>query len=567
MSNIFEQRIKANLARVPVWERKTLADRWDDFVKRYRENEYIVTKEEKYSYGQTDQQINLLAKGLIKLGLKTKEHIGIIMANYPVAVFLQFAVAKIGCVSIPFNYRMLAEEIKYVLSQSDTNCLITMDVFGNINYIEVLSKIIPEVFQGRQAKSLPALRNIVVFSPQGKKYPETIDYNELLAMGNAVTDAELIKVTQAVKDPDAIVNILYTSGTTGKPKGVMISHDMLWRKAYCSLLGRAIEEGRRILLSLPVYHIFALVEGVLAVTFVGGAIIMQVSWSPKEALEFIDEYRANDILCVPTMGLDLLNQLEGGNYDLTSLRAMYCAGAPAPVTLWERLIKELGLEYLNTGYGMTETTSAPVQSPYDATVEQIASRVGVVIPGGAAGLSEFGGKCFEYKTVDPISGKDLPPGAEGELACRGNTVTIGYYNKPEETAEVLGKDGWLRSGDIGIIHDDGYLELTGRSKEIYRVGGENVAPKEIEEEISKHPKVSQAYIVGVPDERLGEVGMAFVVLKKNEQCSEKEIIQYCSGRVARFKVPKYVRFVRSEELPKTTTGKIQKFKLQEMGKS
>jgi len=566
VTNIFDERIKKNLQRVPVWERKTLGNRFDDFVKTNSTSDYIVTKERVFSYRETGKMINLAAKGLIKIGINNREHVGQIMANYPEAVFTKFAAAKIGAVNVPFNYRMLAEEMRYVLHQSDSVCLVTMDEWGAINYIDILKQICPELLRGLPSSEFPLLRNIVVFSPKNKKYEGTIDFYDLIQMGRDTNDEELARIQSQVNYPDEVVDILYTSGTTGKPKGVMLTHDMLWRKSYSSLLGRAIEEGRRVLMSLPLYHVFGLVEGVLAMPWVNGAIVLQQAWDPETALELIQSCNATDILCVPTMGLDLLNVPNINRYDLDSLKAMYCAGAPAPLSLWERLIEELGLEYLNTGYGMTETTSAPIQSPYYATAQQIATRVGVLIPGGAAGVREYGGKCVEYKTIDPFTGKDLPPGSVGEWACRGNVVTTGYYKKPLETSEVLDKDGWLRSGDLGIIHEDGFLEISGRSKELYRIGGENVSPKEIEEVISKNPKVNQAYVVGVPDERMGEVGMAFIELKRGEECAVGEIIDFCKNKLARFKIPKYVMFISAEDLPITGTGKIQKFKLQEIGK-
>lgn len=566
MLNQFEENIKKNRERVPTWEMKTLGDRFDAFAEMYKDKEYVVTREKSYTYGETQRLANLFAKGLLMIGIREHEHVGQIMPNYPEAVFAKFAVPKIGAVNVPLNYRMLTEELSYVLNQSDTVCLITLDVWGPLNYIDMLSQICPELLEGKTSPNFPLLRNIVVFSPSGKKYANTIDFYDLIEHGRNVSDEHLKQIQARACFPDDVVDILYTSGTTGKPKGVMLTHDMLWRKSYCSTLGRAVEEGRRTLMSLPLYHVFGLVEGMLMVPWVGGAIIMQVSWNPVEALELIETCKANDILVVPTMGLDMVNVPDLKKYDLSSLRAMYCAGAPAPLSLWQRLIMDLGLEYLNTGYGMTETTSAPIQSPYYATTEQIATRCGVNIPGGAAGLPELDGKCIEYKTIDFLTGNDLPPGSEGEWVCRGNVITKGYYKKPQETAEVMHGDGWLRTGDVGIIHENGFLEITGRSKEIYRCGGENVAPKEIEETISRYSKVNQVYVVGVPDERMGEVGMAFIELVLGATCTEEEVVAYSKERLARFKVPKYVVFLKGEELPKTTTGKVQKFKLKEMGK-
>ena len=566
MKNRFEARIEENLSQVDKWEIKSLGKRFKDFVGHHNDKTYIVTKENQYSYSETQKNADSVAKGLMKMGFKRHDNIGQIMGNYAEAVFATLGVAIAGCVNVPFNYRMGKEDLSYVLKQSDTACLITMDEWGKINYIEILKQLCPEVFEGEISPNFPFLKNIIIFSPQGKKYKGTMDFHDLIASGSDIPDTELESIMQTDALADDVAVIMYTSGTTGNPKGVMLTHDMLWRKSYCSLLGRAFEKERRILIPLPIYHIFGLVEGILAAPWVGGSIILQSQWYPQETLLLIESFKANDILTVPTMGLDLINQENLNKYDLSSLTSMYCAGAPGPISLWRRLIEELGLEYLNTGYGMTETSSAPVQSPYYASVEQIATRCGVVIPGGAAGSPEFGGKCIQYKTIDQFTGNDMGPGEPGELVCKGNVVTKGYYKKQKETEAAFDKNGWFRSGDLCIIHDDGFIEIIGRSKEIFRVGGENVAPKEVEEFISTHPKVNQVYVVGVPHERLNEIGMAFVELVNGEECDEKEIIAYCQENLARFKVPKYIKFLKNDEFPKTVTGKIQKFKLQEIGK-
>lgn len=566
MKNKFEARIEENLNKLDKWEKKSLGNWFKAFVEQYSDKTYIVTKEKKYTYSETRKIADSIAKGLVKLGFKRKDNIGQIMGNYAESIFTLLGVSTIGCVNVPFNYRMGKEDFSYVIKQSDSACLITMDEWGDINYIEILRQLCPELFEGNSSKQFPCLKNIIIFSPKGKKYKGTIDFYDLINSGSDISDEKLEKIMQKDSLPDDVGTIMYTSGTTGNPKGVMLTHDMLLRKSYCSTLGRAIEQERRILIPLPLYHVFGLIEGVLAVLWVGGSIILQSQWEPNETLNLIESFKANDILTVPTMGLDLINQTDLKQHDLSSLTSMYCAGAPAPLSLWKRLIEELGLEYLNTGYGMTETAAAPVQSPYYATPEQIATRCGVVIPGGAAGSPEFGGKCVQYKTIDPFNGNDVAAGQSGELVCKGNIVTPGYYKKPKETEKAFDKNGWFKSGDLCIIHEDGFIEIIGRSKEIIRVGGENVAPKEVEDFISTHPKVNQVYVVGVPHERLQEIGMAYIELKKNETCNEEEIIAYCRDNLARFKIPKYIKFIDGEKLPKTVTGKVQKYKLQEKGK-
>jgi fatty-acyl-CoA synthase len=290
---------------------------------------------------------------------------------------------------------------------------------------------------------------------------------------------------------------------------------------------------------------------------------LQPSFALPEAYELIEKGRAYDMVCVPTIMIALLFHPDRGKYNLSSLKGVVVDAAPAPIPLWERVIKELGLIELTTGYGQTETHGGTCVAASEATIDTLARRVGQVKLGGAAALPEFHGSFCEYKVIEPITGKALPQGAEGELACRGATITRGYYNSPEANARTFDKDGWMRTGDLGIIHDDGYIELTGRSKEIYIVGGELVAPREVENYISQHPKVNQVYIVGVPDARLGEVGLAYIELKPDETCSRREITSFCKKGLARYKVPTYVKFISGSEFPLTATGKVQKFKLRE----
>jgi fatty-acyl-CoA synthase len=358
--------------------------------------------------------------------------------------------------------------------------------------------------------------------------------------------------------PDGLGDILYTSGTTGSPKGVMVTHDMVQRTAFASALTRAFEDGRRILFSLPCYHMFGYVEGLLAALFVGGAIIPQTAFSPVGYLRGVERHRATEILCVPTMTVALLEHPDRAAYDLSSLFALLSGAAPAPMWLWERARSDLGVTEITTGYGMTEAGGAMTLTLPEDPVERLTSTVGRIKLAGPAGLSD--GALAEYRTVDPISGDDLPAGVEGELASRGPTSMLGYWRKPEETAKAL-HGGWLRSGDLGRVLEGGYLQITGRSKELYKSGGELVAPKEIEELLSGHPGVSQVYVVGAPDERWGEVGCAFVVRDPASEVEAEALIALCRARLARFKVPRHVFFVDAADLPLTPTGKVQKFHL------
>jgi len=565
MSNEFDRRRKELEERIPYWERLTLGARFDRLVEEFADREFIFTQNKSYSYREVQRETNQLAKGLLKLGIKPREHVAVLMANYPEFILLIFALAKIGAVKVPLNYRLRSEELDYVVKQSDSVCLIAMDCNAEVNYKEIISNLFSEVLEGRRSLQYEKLRKIVVFSESGSAgIAGAMDFQALMDLGCEVSDAELQEVQESVKYPDEVVDILYTSGTTCQPKGVMLTHDMMWRSAYASCISRAFENGRRIFVPIPLFHAFGYVEGLLAAGLVGGAVIPQVKFDVAEALRLMSDGKANDILCVTAIAENLVNSPDLKNYDLSKLRSMYCAGTPVPKWTWEKLQTDLELSELNTGYGMTEVAGGSMQTAPGDPIDVIATRVGRQKPGGCSGLPEFGFKNTEYKVVDPVTGKDLPPGSEGELACRGNIVTKGYYNKPIETAEVIDKDGWLRTGDIGIMHSNGYFELTGRSKEMYKIAGENVSPKEIEQVIEQLSKVVRAVVVGVPDRKLGEVGTAFVEIKQGEQCTAEEIIQFCNQKLAKFKVPKYVRFTMTNEFPMTANLKIQKFKLKEI---
>jgi fatty-acyl-CoA synthase len=360
--------------------------------------------------------------------------------------------------------------------------------------------------------------------------------------------------------PDSPGDILYTSGTTGSPKGVVVTHDAVQRTGYASALTRAYQDGRRILFSLPCYHMFGYVEGLISVMFVGGAIIPRTAFSPADYFAGIQRHRATDILAVPTMTVALLEHPDLAAYDLSSLTAMLSGAAPAPVWLWEKVRADLGVTEITTGYGMTECGGAMTLSLPEDTLEYHSATVGRPKLAGAAGLPDRGGDLCAYKTVDPLTGQDLPAGAEGELVSRGPTHMLGFWNKPEETAQAL-RGGWVHSGDLGLVRPDGYLQVTGRSKELYKSGGELVMPKEIEDLLTQHPGVSQAYAVGVADERWGDVGCAWVVPEPGSAVGAAELLELCRDKLARFKVPKHILFTEAGALPTTPTGKVQKFRL------
>lgn len=559
-----EARRAALEARFPEWPRRTLAAHFSAAAETFAERPLLVSPTGSFTYRQVVHEARRCAKALLALGVRRRDHVAVLIANEPEYVFVKLAIAMIGAVAVPLNTLLREDELDYMLRQSDSRWLIMVQTAGGNDHQLAVERI--RAVPTRDGLDLQ-LRDVVCIPNADRPVPSHMTrWDVFLAKAADITDDALDAAIRASEYPDEVSDIIYTSGTTGKPKGVMLTHDMLLRCAYSSALSRAFEDGRRIFTALPMYHVFAYVEGLLAGSFVGGCVITQPSFAPRQALELISTHRAHDVLCVPSMLVALLNHPELSSFDLSSLYALMCAAAPAPVPVWERAVRELGVTEICTGYGGTEATAATVHTEIGDPIEIVATKVGRIKPGGASGLPEFGGANTQYKVVDLDTGEELPPGSVGELVVRGNFVTRGYYKKPLETAAVMDMDGWLRTGDIGRIDEHGYLEFLGRSKEMYKVSGENVSPKEVEDVLTRHPAVGQAYVVGVEDPVTTEIGAAFVELKAGASTSRRELIRWCAERLAKFKVPRYVWFVEPGQWPMTGTGKIQKFVLQQMAR-
>jgi fatty-acyl-CoA synthase len=557
MDNLDERR-DALRRRFPTWTPMTLDARLDACAAEFGDRPFVVTDDATATYAEVAAHARELADGLVALGVRPGERVGILMANYPEFVPLKFAVARAGAVAIPFNYLYRTDELRYVLAQSGCQVLITMTGFMTLDQLAMLDEIAPGWDTGRPAggDALPELRDVVVLSTDGRTREGVRSVADLAALGREHPGGVGPETRAA---PDELADILYTSGTTGTPKGVMITHDATQRTGYASALTRAMEDGRRILFSLPCYHMFGYVEGLMAAMMVGGAVVLQTAFDAGRYLEGIERHRATDILCVPTMTVALLEHPDLAWRDLSSLRAVLSGSAPAPAWLWEKVREGLGVDEIVTGYGMTEQGGAMTLTRPEDPSSVMATRVGAPKDAGVAGIE--GGALIAFRTADVETGEHLPAGSEGELVAHGPTTMLGFWRKPEESAAAVDEHGWTRSGDLGIVHADGYLELTGRSKELYKSGGELVMPKEVEEVLSRHPAVSQAYAVGVADERWGEIGVACVVAKPDAEVSAEELIDHCRGQLARFKVPKRVVFLDAGELPTTPTGKVQKFRL------
>jgi fatty-acyl-CoA synthase len=539
------ERRAALTARFRQWRPMALHERLDAVAAEAGDRPLVLTDGLTLSYADVAAASHRLAGGLVALGVEPGDHVAMLMANHPEFITLKFAISRAGAVAVPLNYLYRRDELRYVLEQSACRLLVSMTRYGDLDYPSMLDGIRPGWERGRGVVLLPTggiTRDGV---------PTVGELEELGARHAGSTGGRAVAA-------DSLSDILYTSGTTGSPKGVMVTHDAVQRTAFGSALTRAFEDGRRILFSLPCYHMFGYVEGLLAAMFVAGATIPQTAFTPLGYLRGVQRHRASEILCVPTMTVAILEHPERAAFDLSSLFALLSGAAPAPRWLWERAAAELGVTEITTGYGMTEAGGAMTLTRPEDPIELLITTVGRVKLAGPAGLPD--GSLAEYRTVDPTTGAPLAPGAEGELVSRGPTTMLGYWDKPEETALAL-REGWLHSGDLGRVLQDGSLQITGRSKELYKSGGELVAPKEVEELLTAHPGVSQAFVVGAPDERWGEVGCAFVVRDPAASVEAEELITLCRERLARFKVPRHVYFLDAAELPLTPTGKVQKFEL------
>ncbi|GAC1312971.1 MAG: AMP-binding protein [Acidimicrobiales bacterium] len=539
------------------WTPRTLDEMLDRTADEFGDQPYVITDERTFSYADVQEWSVRIARGLRDIGVRAGEHVAVVMANYAEFVALKFGIARIGAVAVPINFLNRKDELGYVLHQSDAVALVTMDTFRDLDYLGALDELAPGWESGGGGEALPLLRRVVVF-PTGTApvRAAAMSFAQLAATAAGWEPLES-------SDPSAPADILYTSGTTGSPKGVILTHDMLLRTAYGSAYGRAFQLGRRILFSLPMYHVYGYVEGMLAVLFVGGAIIPQITFSAADTLRGISEHRADDVLLVPTMTLAVLDAARRGSYDLTSLTAVISSGGQAPPGIWDEIFDLLGPEEVTAGYGMSETTASTTVTRPDDPRERLADTNGRLRDVGIAGDPDRGGRLAVYRVADPESGKVLERGEVGELEVSGIGVTSGYYKKPDETAAAFTEDGWLRTGDLGRIDEDDYLTLVGRKKDCYRCGGEQVVPKEIEDVLTTHDAVAQAHVVPFPDPRMGEVGVAWIVAREGKVVNAQELIAYCAERLARFKVPRHVLEIAADEVPLTPSGRPRKFLLAE----
>lgn len=537
----------------PVWKKETIWEKFANSAKSFPENIFVIQNHRKsYSYADAEKEIYLLAKGFLEMGIRPGDHVAVQLYNSLEMVLTTLALSMIGAVKIPINIAISSKELTYILTQSDS-CFLISGYPEQLVSNEMVNRLKGIIF----TKEVCCKDTIC----------GAIQWSNVREKGTCATERLLNSVLSKLIDADDISDIMYTSGTTGSPKGVTLSHDMLMKSAFASCLNRGFEIGRRIYVPLPLFHSYGYIEGLLAVILVGGTIIINdEKFNAEKSLKYMLKYKANDILSVPSQMIGFIKYLKENPISLPDLHSVYCSATSCPVWVWSDIKKYLGVDDLITGYGMTEVCGASMQTqPYDS-LEIISTRVGKILPGGCSGLEEFDDCQIQYKVIDSLTGKNCTPEEPGELWCRGEVVTKGYYKNPKANKALFTEDGWFKTGDVGRFDENGYLELSGRVDDIYKINGEKVSPKSLEEVVGNCSTVNIVEIVGIPDEKLGAVGVAFIQL--HEDTSENRIIteQYCYDNLAYFQVPKYFYYFSSEDWPRTSSGKIQKYKLQKFAK-
>ena len=508
------------------------------------------------TYAEVQARSLAIAAGLLSLGVEPGDRVALLVDNRPEYAAIKFGIARTGAIAVPLNYSYKGDEIRERLEQSGASVVITIDSSVATNFLDVFDQLVPGWEAGVVSTDLPMLRSIVLVDNAERPSAASIAAFEL----DDDALAEVDRRTAAI-DPDSVCDIVFTSGTTGHAIGAELTHDMVLRSAYGSAYHRAFDDGWRVSFALPLYHVFGYIEGMLAVIFVGGAIAPLRIFNPKTVLSIIQDFSINEVLFVPTMTVAVVDLAVKENYDLSSLQSVFSAAAPAPVWLWERVLSALKPVMVFTGYGQTEVSAATALTFPGDDIETVAAVVGATKLGGVAAVGAVDGRLAEYRTVDPFTGEPLPAGESGELSVRGPQVTRGYYQNPARTIEAIDAAGWLRTGDLGRVNERGYLELGGRSSELFKVGGELVAPVEVERVLTSIEGVSQAFVAGIPDELYGDVGWAWVVPAEGASLDTRALVAHLREHLAPFKVPRGITLLEATELPTTTTGKVQKYLL------
>jgi len=527
---------------------QTIGDALEQAAEQFGDRDAVIVRHQnvRMSYAELNTAVDELAAGLLSLGLQPGERIGIWSPNRIEWVLTQFATAKIGLVLVNINPAYRISELEYALNQVECKAIVIADRFKTSDYVAMLREIAPECADcapgALRSARLPHLQSIICTADES--LPGMYRFADINAAATAETRGQVADIKTTL-DPDDAINIQFTSGTTGMPKGATLSHFNIVNNGYFVGLAMKFSADDRLCIPVPLYHCFGMVMGVLTCTTHGAAMVFPgEGFDPGDVLQAIAAERCTALHGVPTMFIGELDHPEFANTDLSSLRTGIMAGAPCPIEVMKRVQKEMNMGEVTIAYGMTETSPVSFQSGTDDPLDKRVSTVGRVM------------RHVQVKIIDE-DGKVVARGERGELCTRGYSVMHGYWNEPEKTADSIDSGGWMHTGDLAVIDDEGYCNIVGRVKDMIIRGGENVYPREIEEYLYRHDKIQDVAVFGVPDERYGEAVAAWIQLRDGESADEDEIREFCRGQIAHYKVPAHIRFVN--EFPMTVTGKIQKF--------
>ena len=527
----------------------TIGDLFDQTAAAYPEQPALISRHQKIrlTYRELQAQVNRCARALLHLGVNKGQRVGIWAPTRAEWCITQFATGKIGAILVNINPSYRLHEVEYVLNQSGCSALVIASAFKASNYTEMIATLAPELEHSEigklRAEKLPHLTTIIRLGED--RVPGMLPWADLMTMGDLVSDEQLQKV-QREQEFDDPINIQYTSGTTGFPKGATLSHHNILNNGYFVAELQNITSQDKICIPVPLYHCFGMVMGNLGCATHGAAMVYPAEgFEPQATMEAVQEERCTSLYGVPTMFIAELAHPDFAKYDFSSLRTGVMAGSPCPVEVMKRVNTEMHMPEVEICYGMTETSPVSTQTRIDSPFDKRVGTVGLV------------GPHLEIKIIDPASGQVVPVNQPGELCTRGYSVMLGYWNNPEATAIAIDNARWMHTGDLATLDDDGYINIVGRIKDMIIRGGENVYPREVEEFLYTHPKVRDVQVIGVPDPKYGEEIMAWVQLKAGESATTEEIREFCKGKIAHYKIPRYIKFVDS--FPMTVTGKIQKF--------
>ena len=519
-------------------------------AQRWPEAEALISRHQdvRLSWAGLKAAADAFAAGLLALGLRPGDRVGIWGPNCAEWTIAQFATARAGMIQVNINPAYRASELEYTLGKVGVKALICAASFKTSDYVAMVETLVPSVAGAGEVRSdrLPALAHIIKIG--GDPRPGWLAFDEVATLRTDASEHELVSLAASL-GPNDPINIQFTSGTTGSPKGATLSHRNVLNNAYFVGLGMGLHEGDRLCIPVPLYHCFGMVMGNLACLVHGATMVYpSAGFEPLAVLEAIEAERCTGLHGVPTMFIAELEHPDFGRFDLSSLRTGLMAGSPCPIQMMRKVMDRMHMRDIGIAYGMTETSPVSFQTALDDSLERRVGTIGRVQPH------------LEVKIVHPDTGEMVPRGRPGELCTRGYSVMLGYWDDPEKTAEAI-RDGWMHTGDLAVIDEAGYGRIVGRIKDMIIRGGENIYPREIEEFIYTHPAVEDVQVISVPDARFGEEVLACVKLRAGASADAEEIIAYCRGQIAHYKVPRYVRFV--DAFPMTVSGKVQKYLLRE----